>query len=136
MKVCFLSVATSYQNQLCNFSTPLNVHFFLLSPTCPPSNFQTFPSFPPAPSFVMLVNQPGPWALDKVKKRLRAEQVQREEIASARYRLQEDNQKDKEAHSVNSSECHCSVLLVLALCCLLLSLAVLLLSSVVLRFAK
>jgi hypothetical protein len=31
----------------------------------------------------------GPWALDKVKRRLRQEQVAREQAASARYRLLE-----------------------------------------------
>ena len=36
----------------------------------------------------MPVNQPGPWALDKVKKRLRAEQVQREKAASASSKVQ------------------------------------------------
>ena len=136
MKVCFLSVTTSYQNRLCNFSTPLNVHSFLFSPTCPPSNFQTLPLLPPVPSCVMPVNQPGPWALDKVKKRLRAEQVQREKAASARYRRQEKKQLDQEAQTVKTSACQCSLLLVLTLCCILLSLVVLVLSSVVLRIVR
>ncbi len=136
LKVCFLSVATSYQNRLCNFSTPLNVHSFLFSPTCPPSNFQTLPSLPLAPSFVMQVNQLGPWALDKDNKRLRAEQVQREETASARYRRQEEKELHQEGQTVKTSACQCRVLLVLTLCCFVLSLAVLVLSSVVLRIVK
>ncbi len=84
----------------------------------------------------MPATPPGPWALESVKNRLRLYQVEREEAASARYRRLEDKQKDKEARSVNSSACECSVLLVLAFCCFLLSLSVLILSSVVLRIAK
>jgi hypothetical protein len=84
----------------------------------------------------MLANQPGPWALDKVKKRLRAEQVQREETASARYRRQEEKELHQEGQTVKRSACQCSVLLVLTLCCFVLSLAILVLSSVVLRIVK
>ena len=84
----------------------------------------------------MPVNQPGPWALDKVKKRLRAEQVQREKAASARYRRQEEKQLNQEGQTVKTSACQCSLLVVLTLYCILLSLVVLVLSSVVLRILK
>ncbi len=78
----------------------------------------------------------GPWALDKVKKRLRAEQVQREQAAAARYKRQEEKQYDQERQSNNTSACQSSVFLVLILCCLFLSFAVLVLSSVVLQIVK
>lgn len=38
----------------------------------------------------------GPWQLDRVKDRLRREQVTREEAASLRYRRQEEDGKVKE----------------------------------------
>ena len=40
--------------------------------------------------------KPGPWQLDRVKDRLRREQVAREEAASLRYRRQEEEGKVKE----------------------------------------
>ncbi len=115
---------------------PLNLHSFLFSPPVIPPTFKHFvlaPAFPPSPYLSMPATPPGPWTLDKVKKRLRAEQVQREKAASARYRRQENRQQDEEAQSVKSSACQCSLLVVLTVCCLLLSLIVLVLSSVVLR---
>ena len=93
-------------------------------------------------------NPPGPWVLDKVKKRLRAEQVERERIASARYRQEEDRMalaryRQEERHvqqrrdsQGQPSSCQCSVLLVLTLCSCLLSLAVIVLLSFVLRVSK
>ena len=81
----------------------------------------------------MPATPPGVRALDKVKKRLRAEQLQREEAASARYRLQANRQQDKDSNSSQSSGGQCSVLLVLSLCCLLLLLIVLVLCAVVVR---
>ncbi len=115
---------------------PLMFMFSFFRPPVLPPTFKTLPSLPLAPSFVMLVNQPGPWALDKVKKRLRAEQVQREETASARYRRQEEKELHQEGQTVKTSACQCSVLLVLTLCCFVLSLAVLVSSSVVLRIVN
>ena len=91
---------------------------------------------------------PGPWALDKVKKRLRAEQLERERIASARYRQEEDrralaryrqeerNVQQRRDSQGQPSSCQCSVLLVLTLCSCLLSLAVIVLLSFVLRVSK
>ena len=111
---------------------------FFRPPVLPPTfkHFIPASAFPPSPYLSMPATSPGPWALDKVKKRLRAEQVQREKAASARYRLLEDKRRDEEGRSVSSSGCHCSVLFVLTLCCLLLLLVVLLLCFVVLRIAK
>jgi hypothetical protein len=76
------------------------------------------------------------WTLDKVKKRLRAEQVQRETLAAERYRRQEDQGKEQETKTGQTSCTQSSLLLFLSLSCLLLSLAVLVLSSVVLTQAK
>jgi hypothetical protein len=91
------SVSTSYKKRFSKMGTPLMFKFFLfrrLLSSLPLSNTSVLP-LPCAAYFVspcvMQPNRPGPWALDKVKKRLRAEQVQRERLASERYR-QEDNQ--------------------------------------------
>ena len=46
--------------------------------------------------FVMPPKGDGPWALDKVKQRLRAEQVDRERAAAARYRRQEERGERQE----------------------------------------
>jgi hypothetical protein len=54
----------------------------------------------------MRPSRPGPWTLDKVKKRLRAEQVQRETLASARYRLEEDQGQEQEAKASQSDKFH------------------------------
>jgi hypothetical protein len=133
VKVCIWSVVHLILTANSEFLSPLMfIPFFFHPPVLPP----TFKPFIPAsacassPSLSMPATPPGPWALEKVKQRLRREQVEREEAASARYRRQEDKPKG------NSSASQCSVLLVLTLSCLLLSLAVLLLSSVVLRIAK
>jgi hypothetical protein len=80
--------------------------------------------------------QPGPWTLDKVKKRLRAEQVQRERIASAKYRRQEEKKEEQETQIAKTNTTPCSVLLALTLCCLLLPLTVLVLCGVVLSLGK
>ena len=135
-KFLFGSLSTSYKERIHNFCPRLNLHSFLFSPPVIPPTFKHFvlaPAFPPSPYLSMPATPPGPWTLDKVKKRLRAEQVQREKAASARYRRQANRQQDEEAQSVKSSACQCSLLVVLTVCCLLLSLIVLVLSSVVLR---
>jgi hypothetical protein len=59
----------------------------------------------------------GPWALDKVKTRLRREQVEREEAASERYRQLEAKRKEQTIFGTSWSNC---VLIVLVLCCFLL----------------
>ncbi len=73
--------------------------------------------------------RPGPWQLDRVKTRLRREQVEQESAASARYRPDEENKKPKTSYS----DC---IVCGLVLCCVLLSLSVVFLSSVVLTLAK
>ncbi len=76
----------------------------------------------------------GPWGLNEVKTRLRAEQVKREKAASERYRQQEEGGQDTGSKGVrNCSEC---LLIVVVLCCFLLSLSVLALSSVILAQAR
>ncbi len=141
MKAFFWSVVHLILTANLQFLSPLMFmpSFFrlpVLPPTFKLSNTLSAPAFSPSPSLSMPANLFGPWALDKVKNRLRAGQVQREKAASARYRRQEDKQKDEEAQSINSSASQCSVLLVLTLCCFLSSLAVLVLSIVALRIAK
>jgi hypothetical protein len=75
-----------------------------------------------------------PWTLtlDKVKKRLRIEQVQLEHAAAARYRRQEVQIKAQETQIGATSSTRCSLLLLLTLACLLFSLTVLVLSTAVL----
>jgi hypothetical protein len=97
----------------------------------PPSTFvrphSSLCLIPPPPPIFLMVKTVGPWQLDDVKARLRAEQVGRERAASARYRAQEqrdlgeDNTIAKNAGK--TSWAHCIYLL--ALSCLLLSLSVL-----------
>ena len=82
----------------------------------------------------------GPWELNDVKARLRREQVAREVAASARYRQAEQRETDQGSSTVTredgrNSVSHC-VLFITVLCCLLLSLSVLLLSGVVFSLAK
>ena len=81
----------------------------------------------------------GPWQLEQVKLRLRAEQVAREREAGARQRaIEEEEARDRQARTPvqgNNSWAECTLCL-WVLCCLLLSLSVLLLSSVVLASLK
>ena len=81
----------------------------------------------------------GPWQLEQVKLRLRAEQVARERAAGDRQRALEDEEaRDRQARTPgkgNNSWVECTLCL-LVLCCLLLCLSVLLLSSVVLASLK
>ena len=75
----------------------------------------------------------GPWSLDKVKSRLRREQIEREEEASERYRRREARATEQSVGGESLSRC---VLVVLVLCCVLLSLVVLDLCGVVLSLVK
>jgi hypothetical protein len=75
----------------------------------------------------------GPWSLDLVKARLRREQVEREEEASERYRRREARLKEQRVGGTSLSR---SVLVVLVLCCVLLSLVVLGLCTVILSLVK
>ena len=71
--------------------------------------------------------------MDKVKSRLRREQVEREEEASERYRRREARSKEQTVGGISLSRC---VLVVLVLCCVLLSLVVLGLCAVILSLVK
>ncbi len=71
----------------------------------------------------------GPWSLDKVKLRLRQEQVEREREASTRYRQQEAR-RAKEATVGGTTLSRC-VLVVLVLCVVLLSVVVLALCATI-----
>ena len=76
----------------------------------------------------------GPWSLDKVKEKLRQEQVEREEEAIARYRQQEAKRaKEETVGGTSLSRC---VLVVLVLCFVLLSMVVLALCAVILSLVK
>ena len=81
----------------------------------------------------------GPWQLEQVKLRLRAEQVAREREAGARQRaIEEEEARVRQTRTpvqANNSWAECTLCL-LVLCCLLLCLSVLLLSSVVLASLK
>jgi len=88
----------------------------------------------PSPPFVFVMpKKVGPWQLDEVKARLRAEQVGRERAASARYRRQE-GQDSGEDNKGKTSWAQCIFLL--ALSCFLLSLSVLALASAFLSLTK
>jgi hypothetical protein len=76
-----------------------------------------------------MTERPGPWQLDRVKARLRRKQVARESAASARYRADEDNNKRK----TDYSDC---IVCGLVLCCVLLSLSVIFLFSVVFALTR
>jgi hypothetical protein len=76
-------------------------HTFRILPFWPslpfPSSSPTAPAFfhfyPFADPLTRMPSKSGPWQLDKVKRRLRQEQVAREEAASERYKQEEDRGK-------------------------------------------
>ena len=109
---------------------PLQFEFFLFFP--PVSCFLCWTSHWPVctypfPPFVFVMpKKVGPWQLDEVKARLRAEQVGRERAASARYRRQE-RQDSGEDNKGKTSWAQCIFLL--ALSCFLFSLSVLAFAS-------
>ena len=76
----------------------------------------------------------GPWSLDKVKERLRQEQVEREEEAIARYRQQEAKRaKEETVGGTSLSRC---VLVVFVLFSAVLSVVALALCAVILTLVK
>jgi hypothetical protein len=99
--------STSYKKRSRKPKTPLMFESFLFSPPSLPFHFQTFhavSALSTSPSlFVMPPKGNGPWALDKVKQRLRAEQVERERAAAARYRRQEERGNRQETQSTAAS---------------------------------
>ncbi len=80
--------------------------------------------------------KPGPWQLDKVKRRLREEQIAREQAASARYRLQEADRIVEQNINQGSGKNLPLVLLVCVLVFLLLVCVVALCAVVVFLLAK
>jgi hypothetical protein len=86
-------------------------------------------------------DRPGPWTLNKVERRLRQEQVAREQAASARYRQQEqplNNQQTPilvESNVGRSSRSDC-LLVALVLFCFILILAILALCGAVLSLLR
>ncbi len=96
------------------------------------------------PTIPMPPKRKGPWQLETVKLRLRAEQVAvaRERAADLRYRQLEDDDRDppKRTHcterNIGKTSWAAGILCVLVLCCLLLAISVVFLSSVVLSFSR
>jgi hypothetical protein len=88
----------------------------------------------------------GPWQLDKVKRRLRQEQVAREEAASERYKQEEDREKvlqntnqDEQRLSLqerNVGVCHWAVILLVCVLVFLLLVCVLALCAVLWHLVK
>jgi hypothetical protein len=100
-KICILEpLSTSYETRMAQITSP-PPHTFRFLPFCPSLLFRS-PS-PTAPAFfhffpfvdplTRMPSKSGPWQLDKVKRRLRQEQVAREAAASERYKRQEQRAK-------------------------------------------
>ncbi len=109
----------------------------------------TFYLFLPLPDpSPLMPERPGPWALDRVKRRLRQDQVRREQAASARYRQQEERYRQQEERhnlqqnpipvdrNVGRDSSSNYVLIVLVVFCILLTLLVLALCGTVLSLVK
>jgi hypothetical protein len=80
--------------------------------------------------------QAGPWQLDRVKQRLRREQVAREEAASFRYRQQEEAGKVKENTNQEVGGNQRALILLVCLLVFLLFVCVLALCAVVFALLK
>jgi Flp pilus assembly protein TadB len=90
--------------------------------------------------------QPGPWQLDRVKQKLRKEQIAREKAASERYAQLEKRQKvlrnnnqDTQALGSAGSDfggCHCAVILLVSVLVFLVFVLVLVLCAVVHHLLK
>ena len=90
--------------------------------------------------------QPGPWQLDKVKQKLRKEQIAREKAASERYVQLEERQKvrrnnNQDAQALSSPDrnlggCHCAVILLVSVLVILVFVLVLVLCAVVHHLLK
>ena len=95
---------------------------------------------PPDP---MPPKRAGPWQLETVKLRLRAEQVARERAAELRYRQQEDEgalplrrQHESERYNIGKTSWSDCFLCVLVVCVIILVVAVVFLCIVVLSLTK
>ena len=125
---------TSYQTRLLTSSSPLRKFefFFSILPIWWSSFSRLLSSIcvflPHCLPCSVMPQQPGPWQLNETKARLRREQVQREQAASDRYRRAEGKDKVAEKSSFFNS-----ILCLLVVCCLFLSLSVLLLSTALLK---
>ena len=126
---------TSYENRSATTTSPtrdFQFFVFVLLSLCLSSSSPVFISFfiflPYSHPLPSMTHRPGPWQLDRVKARLRQEQVEREQAASARYRQAEPKEK-------NTSWTDC-LLFCLIVRIILLILSVLLLSGVLLSFVK
>jgi hypothetical protein len=118
---CFLEpIHTSYGYRLDHLTSPLTIRFEIfpffplsacltLCPHCLHSDL-------PCPSLSMN-HTPGPWSLQKVKNKLRREQVERELAASERYRQLEAKRNEQTIGGQSWSNC---ILIVLVSCCFLL----------------
>ncbi len=90
--------------------------------------------------------QPGPWQLDKVKQKLRKEQIAREKAASERYAQQEERakvrrNKNQDDWVLSSPErnfggFHCAVILLVSVLVFLVFVLVLVLCAVVHHLLK
>jgi hypothetical protein len=130
------------------------VHTFRILPFWPslpfPSSSPTAPAFfhfyPFSDPLTRMPSKSGPWQLDKVKRRLRQEQVAREEAASERYKQEEDREKvqqntnqDEQRLSLqerNVGFCHWAVILLVCVLVFLLLVCVLALCAVLCHLVK
>ena len=109
--------------------SPFVSKLFLFLPPCAFS-----PHCPHAYIPCSMPKKAGPWSLDKVKERLRQEQVEREKEASARYRqLEAKRAKEETVGGTSLSRC---VLVVLVLFSVVLFVVVLALCAVILTLVK
>ena len=135
-----------------NLATP--PHILRNLPFCP---FLPFASLSPAvPTFfhncplpdpvTRMPAKPGPWQLDRVKRRLRQEQIAREEAASERYRDQEERVKVRRNTNLdeqrltlqerNLGGCHCAVIVLVCVLVFLLLVIVLVLCAFIFHLLK
>ncbi len=153
-QICILGpLSTSYETRMTQITSPPPHNFWNL-PFCPyllfPSPSSALPGFfhflPFADPFTRMPYNPGPWQLDRVKRRLRQEQVDREEKASERYKQQEarlkvqqnTNQYEKRlsVQERNVWGCHWAVVLLVCVLVFLLLVCVLVLCAVVWHLVK
>jgi hypothetical protein len=90
--------------------------------------------------------QPGPWQLDRVKQKLRKEQIAREKATSERYAQLEERQKvrrnkNQDGQALCSPDgnwggCHCAVILLVSVLVFLVFVLVLVLCAVVHHLLK
>jgi hypothetical protein len=116
-----------YENRIAHKAPPQRFQIFFFFPR---RRSLFFTSPPPVPMPVKLDKKAGPWQLEAVKLRLRAEQVARENAAALRYRQLEDEAEQPlrrthatDRHTGKTSWLEC-FLCALVVCCVLLVVAV------------